>query len=136
MKTRTRRWLARASFALALAAVALVVAVAGWRSLTLVVFAVIGVCIVLAGAYWFLAHRGVVRWLALVLVAAAPVLILVSYALARLLWGATVAGARRVLAAGLGRTALSTGGQDMVMPAVPAARPRRPFLIMNGRRGR
>ena len=36
MNVRTRRWLARASFALMLAAVALVLAVAGWRSLTLV----------------------------------------------------------------------------------------------------
>jgi diacylglycerol kinase family enzyme len=135
MKTRTRRWLARASFALVLAAVALVIAVAGWRSLTLVAFAVIGVCVVLAGAYWFLAHRGVLRWVALVLVVAAPVLILVAYAFARLLWVAIVAVALMVLAAGIGRTALSSGGQDAEMPAVPAARPRRPFLIMNPRSG-
>ena len=39
MSTMTRRWLARASFGLLLAAVALVIAVAGWRSLALVVFA-------------------------------------------------------------------------------------------------
>jgi diacylglycerol kinase family enzyme len=131
MKVRTRRWLARASFALVLAAVALVLAVAGWRSLTLVAFAVIGVCVVLAGAYWFLAHRGVLRWIALVLVVAAPVLILVAYAFARLLWVAIVAVALMLLAAAIGRTALSTGGQDAAMPAVPAARPHRPFLIMN-----
>src|SRR6201995_3777487 len=135
MKVRTRRWLARASFALVLAAVALVIAVAGGGSLTLVAFAVIGVCAVLAGAYWFLARRGVLRWIALVLVVAAPVLILVAYAFARLLWVAIVAVALMVLAAGIGRTALSTGGQDAAMPAVPAARPRRPFLIMNPRSG-
>jgi diacylglycerol kinase family enzyme len=135
MKVRTRRWLARASFALVLAAVALVIAVAGWRSLTLVAFAVIGVCVVLAGAYWFLAHRGVLRWIALILVVAAPVLILVAYAFARLLWVAIVAVALMVLAAAIGRTALSSGGQDAAMPAVPAARPRRPFLIMNPRSG-
>ena len=81
MNVRTRRWLARASFALMLAAVALVLAVAGWRSLTLVALSVIGVCAVLAGAYWFLANRGVLRWIALVLVVAAPVLILVAFAL-------------------------------------------------------
>ena len=63
MNVRTRRWLARASFALMLAAVALVLAVAGWRSLTLVAFAVIGACAVLAGAYWFLANRGALRWI-------------------------------------------------------------------------
>ena len=63
MTTMTRRWLARASFALMLAAVALLLAVAGWRSLTLVALAVIGVCAVLAGGYWFLANRGLLRWL-------------------------------------------------------------------------
>ena len=61
---KTRRWLARASFALMLAAVVLI-GVAGWRSLALVAFAAIGVCAVLAGGYWFLAHRGVLRWIAL-----------------------------------------------------------------------
>src|SRR6201995_1326076 len=135
MKVRTRRWLARASFALMLAAVALVIAVAGWRSLTLVAFAVIGVCVVLAGAYWFLARRGVLRWVALVLVVAAPVLILVAYAFARLLWAAIAAVALLVLAAGIGRNSPIGGGQDAEMPAVPATRPRRPFLIMNPRSG-
>ena len=40
-----------------------------------------------------------------------------------------------VAAAGTGRAALSTGGQDAAMPTRPAARPRRPFLIMNPRSG-
>ena len=102
MNVRTRRWLARASFALVLAAVALVLAVAGWRSLTLVAFAVIGACAVLAGAYWFLANRGVLRWIALVMVVAAPVLILLAFAHAHLLWVAVVAVALIVLAAGIG----------------------------------
>jgi len=38
-------------------------------------------------------------------------------------------------AAGTARAALSTGGQNTAMPARPAARPRRPFLIMNPRSG-
>ena len=58
MKTTTRRWLARASFALIIAAVALVLAVAGWRSLALAGLTAVGACAVLAGAYWFLANRG------------------------------------------------------------------------------
>jgi diacylglycerol kinase family enzyme len=135
MSVMTRRWLARASFALMFAAVVLLLAVAGWRSLALVAFAVIGVCAVLAGGYWFLAHRGVLRWAALVLVVGAPVVILVVFARASLLWAAVVAVALMVLAAGTARAALSTGGQDAAMPAVPAARPRRPFLIMNPRSG-
>jgi diacylglycerol kinase family enzyme len=135
MNVTTRRWLARASFALMLAAVALVIAVAGWRSLAVVALNVIGVCAVLAGAYWFLANRGVLRWVALVLVVAAPVLILVAFALANLLWVAIVAVALMLAAAGTARAALSTGGQDGGMPAVPAVPPRRPFLIMNPRSG-
>ena len=135
MTTTTRRWLARASFALMLAAVVLLLAVAGWRSLALVGFAVIGVCAVLAGGYWFLANRGVLRWVALVLVVAAPVVILVAFARAGLLWEAVAAVALMMLAAGTARAALDTGGQDAAMPAVPAARPQRPFLIMNPRSG-
>ena len=135
MTTMTRRWLARASFALMLAAAVLVLAVAGWHSLALIAFAAVGVCAVLAGGYWFLANRGVWRWMALALVAAAPVLILVVFARASLLWVAVVAVALMVAAAGTARAALSTGGQDAAMPARPAARPRRPFLIMNPRSG-
>ena len=135
MTTKTRRWLARASFALMLAAVALVLAVAGWRSVTLVLLAAVGVCAVLAGGYWFLANRGVRRWLALVLVVAAPVLILVAFVLHSLLWVAVVAVALMVAAAGTARAALGAGGQDAAMPARPAARPQRPFLIMNPRSG-
>ncbi len=135
MNVTARRWLARASFALMLAAVALVLAVAGWRSLALVALNVIGVCAVLAGAYWFLANRGVLRWMALVLMIAAPVLILVTFALDSLLWVAVAAVALMVAATGTARAALSAGGQDGGMPAGPAARPRRPFLIMNPRSG-
>jgi diacylglycerol kinase family enzyme len=135
MNATTKRWLARASFALMLAAVVLVLAVAGWHSLALVGFAAIGVCAVLAGGYWFLANRGVLRWLALVLVIAAPVVILVAFVAASLLWVAVVAVALMVAAAGTARAALSTGGGNAAMPALPAARPRRPFLIMNPRSG-
>ena len=135
MTTTTRRWLARASFAVMLAAVALLLAVAGWRSLTLAALAVIGVCAVLAGGYWFLANRGVLRWLALVLVVAAPVLIVVAFAWHHLVWVAVVAVGLMVAAAGTARAALSTEGREAAVPAVPAARPRRPFLIMNPRSG-
>ena len=135
MNVKTRRWLARASFALMFAAVVLVLAVAGWRSLTLVVFAAIGVCAVLAGGYWFLANRGLFRWLALVLVIAAPLLILVAFAWHHLVWVAVVAVALMLAAAGAARAALRTDSQDAAMPTVPAARPRRPFVIMNPRSG-
>jgi diacylglycerol kinase family enzyme len=135
MTMRERRWLARAAFGLVLAAVVLVLAVAGWRGLAMVGLAAIGVCVVLAGGYWFLAHRGVVRWLALILVIAAPVLILVTFALHTLLWVAIVAVALLALAAVSGRMALRTGGAQTAAPAVRTTRPQRPFLIMNPRSG-
>jgi len=131
----TRRWLARASFALLLAAVALALAVAGWRSLTLLVVAAVGVCAVLAGGYWFLANRGVLRWLALVLMIVAPVLILVAFAWQHLVWVAIGVVALMLAAAATARTALSAGAQNAAPPTVPAARPRRPFVIMNPRSG-
>jgi diacylglycerol kinase family enzyme len=123
------------SLVLMLGAVVLVLAVAGWRSLTLVAFAAIGVCAVVAGAYWFLSSRGPVRWMALVLAVAAPVLILVSFALASLLWVAVVAVALMVLAAAAAKAALTTGDKNAAMPTAAAARPRQPFLIMNPRSG-
>ena len=120
MTITTRRWLARASFALMLAAVVLVLAVAGWRSLALVAFAVIGVCAVLAGGYWFLANRGLLRWLALVLVIAAPVLILVAFALHHLLWVAVVAVALMLCAAADREGRAGTGGGTR--PCLPSRR--------------
>jgi predicted MFS family arabinose efflux permease len=108
--------------ALMLAAVALVLAVAGWHSLTLIAFGAIGVCAALAGGYRFLANRGVRRWIALALVVAAPVLILVAFTRARLLWASIVAVALMAAAAGTARTALSTGRQDAAMPARQLAR--------------
>ena len=135
MSVMTKRWLARASFALMLVAVVLVLAVAGWRSLTLTAFTALGVCAVVAGAYWFLANRGVLRWLALVLVVAAPVGILVVFAWHHLLWVAIVAVALMLCAAGIAKIALRTDGEDAGMLAAQAARPQHPFLIMNPRSG-
>ncbi len=129
-----QRWLARSSFLLMLAAAALLLAVAGWRTLTMILLTVLGVCAVLAGAYWFLANRGVVRWLALALVLAAPAGILVLFAWHHLVWAAAVAVALMLLAAGAARMALDTGGGE-AMPASHGVHPRQPFLIMNPRSG-
>jgi diacylglycerol kinase family enzyme len=135
MSVMTKHWLARASFALMLAAVVLVLAVAGWRSLTLIGWTVLGVCALMAGVYWFLANRGVLRWLALLLVVAALAGIVVAFAWRHLLWVAIVTVALMLGAAAIAKIALRTDGEDKGMPAAPAARPRRPFLIMNPRSG-
>ncbi len=131
----TKRWLARASFLLMLAAAGLLLGFAGWRSLTLVVFSVAGLCAVLAGGYWFLAHRGLTRWAALLLVIAAPVGILTAFALHSLLWVAIVAVALMLAAVGTARIALRSGPDSQADSGVPAAPPQRAFLIMNPRSG-
>jgi diacylglycerol kinase family enzyme len=88
-----------------------------------------------AGGYWFLAHRGVLRWVALAVVVLAPVTVLVIFALHGLLWVALVAVALIVLAAGAGRRALVLVAGDPGMPSREAAPPQRAFLIMNPRSG-
>jgi hypothetical protein len=52
-----RRWLARPAFVLLLAA-AVVIGFAGLASVVVVSVGAAGVCLVVAGGYWFLAHRG------------------------------------------------------------------------------
>jgi diacylglycerol kinase family enzyme len=129
------RWLARAAFLLVLAAVANMIGFAGLASLAMVAVGAAGACLVLAGVYLFLAHRGVVRWLALAVVVLAPVTVLVIFTMHRLLWVALVAIALIALAAGAGRRALAPAAADPGMPAREVPPPRRAFLIMNPRSG-
>ena len=54
-----RRWLARSAFVLLLASAVVMIGFAGPASVAMVVVGAIGACLVVAGGYWFLAHRGV-----------------------------------------------------------------------------
>jgi diacylglycerol kinase family enzyme len=128
------RWLARAAFLLVLAAVANMIGFAGLASLAMVAVGAAGACLVVAGCYLFLAHRGVVRWLALAVVVLAPVTVLVIFTMHRLLWVALVAVALIALAAGAARRALAPAA-DPGMPAREVPPPRRAFVIMNPRSG-
>jgi hypothetical protein len=67
-KLISARWLARAAFALVLAAAADLVGFADLASLAMVAVGAVGACLMLAGGYWFLAHRGVLRWVAFAVV--------------------------------------------------------------------
>jgi diacylglycerol kinase family enzyme len=129
------RWLARLSFVLLVAAAAVLIGFAGLHSLAMVGVGALGVCAVVAGGYWFLANRGVVRWLALALVIAAPIAILVLFGWKHILWVAIVSVALGVLAVVTAKASLSMGGQDAVMPSYPAAPPKRAFIVMNPRSG-
>ena len=130
-----KRWLARLSLVLMLAAAAVLIGFAGLRSLALVGIGVLGVCVVLAGGYWFLANRGVLRWLALALVILTPIAILVLYGWKHLIWVAVLSVVLALLAVVAARASLSTGGADTAMPTYPASPPKRAFIVMNPRSG-
>ncbi len=130
----SQRWLARLAVLLIAAALAILIAFAGLRSLALVLIGAVGLCVMLAGSYWFLSNRGLVRWLALALALIAPAAVIVAYARRGILWVAIVAVVALVLAVISAGTAMgsvvTTPGEER-----PAGRPTRPFLIMNPRSG-
>lgn len=133
---RRQRWLARASFLLAAVAAAIMIGFAGLRSVALVGIGAGAACLLAAGAYWFLARRGLRRWLALAVVIAVPIAVLVVYIWASLLWVAVTSVAVMMLSAGTGRLALRPGDGAQPAPAhTAAAAPQHPFLIMNPRSG-
>ncbi len=133
-KVVSARWLVRAALLLVLAAAADLVGFADLASLAMVGVGAVGVCLMLVGGYWFLAHRGVLRWLALGVVIAAPVAVVVIFIVHGLLWEALVAVALIVLAVGAGRRALTPAAAP-AMPSLAVAPPQHAFLIMNPRSG-
>lgn len=133
--SRAQVWLARSALAAAVAAVAVLVAFAGLRSLSLVLVGIAGIAVFLAAAYWFVSRRGVLRWAAAVVAVASPVLVLVLYVRADLLWVALLSLAAAVLAHVAAQAALTVGQEDQGMRPYPARRPERPFLVMNPRSG-
>jgi diacylglycerol kinase family enzyme len=133
--TRRQSWLARLSFVLAFLAVAVVAAFAEWKSLVMFAVGLAAAAASLTSAYFVLSRRGVLRWLALAVFAAAPVTVLVLYAFANLLWVAAVSAAAWLLAGVTARAALAGDKADWRMPEFAAAPARHPFLIMNPRSG-
>ena len=129
------RWLARSAFALMLAAVAVLIGFAERRGLAMIVIGVIGAVLVVAGVYTFLAHRGMLRWIAAAVVVLTPVAILVLFALHHLIWVALVSIALIVLAGAAGRQALTPAAASADMPSHKVPPPKRAFLIMNPRSG-
>jgi hypothetical protein len=101
-----RRWLARSAFVLLLAAAAVMIGFAGLESVAMVAVGAVGACLLAAGAYWFLAHRGLLRWLAFALVIVAPIAVLVVFAVYHLLWVGLVSVALVAAAIAVARLAL------------------------------
>jgi diacylglycerol kinase family enzyme len=130
-----RRWLARSVFVLMLAAAAVLIGFAGLQSLGMVGIGAVGAGLILAGGYWFLAHRSVLRWLAFGLVVLTPIAILVVFALNHLIWVALAAIGLILLAAAAAQRALAPGPGATGMPVHEVPPPKRAFLIMNPRSG-
>ncbi|MFF7177567.1 diacylglycerol kinase family protein [Streptomyces sp. NPDC008121] len=95
----------------------------------------LGLALCAVGAWWFVAHRGLVRLAGAVLTVGAPVAVLVLFAhdglwltalVLLLCWGAALA---------LARAALRRSRPRRSTPARAAPRPRRPVLIMNPKSG-
>jgi diacylglycerol kinase family enzyme len=129
------RWLARSAFALMIASAAVLIGFAELAGLVMVAVGVIAVCVVVAGGYWFLAHRGVLRWMALGLAIAVPVAVLVLFAVNRVIWVALASIVLLLLAAGAARLALKPAAADPAMPIREVPPPKRAFLIMNPKSG-
>jgi diacylglycerol kinase family enzyme len=90
----------------------------------------------IVAGYFFLARRGLWRWLALAVFVLAPVAVVLVFAFTGLLWVAVASAAAWLLAALTARSALTVDGADWRMPEYPAQPPaRHPFLIMNPRSG-
>jgi diacylglycerol kinase family enzyme len=134
--SRSQRWLARLSLVFACLAVVIVGVFAGLRSIAALVVGLGAAAVSLAAAYVFLSRRGVLRWLALVLFAMAPIAVLVVYAFSGLLWVAAASAAAWLLAGLSARAALAGDTADWRMPeSAVATRAAHPYLIMNPKSG-
>jgi diacylglycerol kinase family enzyme len=132
---RGQRWLARLAFAAAFAAVAVILLTGALRSLTALLVGFAGLAVGCAAAWWFLAHRGAVRWLACAVLIAAPVAVIVVYVAAGLLWEIVLSVVLAAAAVAAGRAALRSGRPPAKPREDAAAAQRQPFVIMNPRSG-
>jgi diacylglycerol kinase family enzyme len=127
----TQRWLARLAFILAAAATALVLVVGVLVGVLLLAVAAAGMAVGLAGAWWFLAHRGLWRWLAGALVVLAPLTVAILFARNRLIWVVVVFALLWAAALAAGRRALGTAGAPAAPVEYSSPAPLHPYLIMN-----
>lgn len=130
-----RRWKARLALLAGAAAMVVLLLFAGLRGFALVGVGLAGLAATAAGVWWVLAHGGLVRAFALLLVVAAPVTVLLVYAFAGLLWVVLVSMALWAVAVSVGRDALVQEAAPAGFAERRAEPPRRPFLIMNPRSG-
>jgi hypothetical protein len=120
---RSRRWLARLAFAAAIAAVVVPLLFGGLKGIAALLLGLLGLAVGCAAAWWFLAYRGVVRWLAFALLVAAPVFVIVVYIVDRLVWEVALGVVLAAAAVAAGRTALAGGHTPAGPPEYGMRRP-------------
>jgi diacylglycerol kinase family enzyme len=134
--TVAQRWQARLALAAAAAAVLVPLVAIGFRaSLAVTLTGVVGLAVAAAGVWWALTHKGLVRWLAVAVAVAAPLVVLVTYTSRGLLGVVLVAIGLLVGAVAAGRAALRGDAVPEKMREHDAPPPQRPYLIMNPRSG-
>jgi diacylglycerol kinase family enzyme len=120
----------------AAAAVLVPLLAVGYRaSLAVTVTGVVGLAVTLAGLWWAVTNKGLVRWLAVALAVLAPLVVLVLYTSRGLLWVVLVALGLLAVAVVAGRAALRGDAVPERMREHEVPPPRRPYLIMNPRSG-
>ncbi|MDC0765999.1 diacylglycerol/lipid kinase family protein [Streptomyces sp. HD] len=134
-RSAAQRWAARLALLVAAAAIALLLASAGVRSLALLGVGAAGLAVTAAALWWALSRHGLARALAAALAALLPLAVLGSYATVGLLWAVLATLALWVVAALIGRAALGADRTPAAPRQHPAAPPTAPFLIMNPRSG-
>jgi diacylglycerol kinase family enzyme len=132
--TASQRWLARGAFVAWIAAIVVLIGTEGAIGLTLLVVGLIGAVAVLVGGYWFLAKRGIGRWLGLAVALGAIVAVLVIFMWRDALIVAVVTVALLALGGAAARAAMRHRTPEW-MPTVRTPPPLRPFLVMNPRSG-
>ncbi|ABG94918.1 conserved hypothetical protein [Rhodococcus jostii RHA1] len=134
--TGARRWWARAAFALAILAVAVPLISAGLLSTVgSLLVGIGGVTVLVAALYWFLASRGVLRWISLTIAMLSPIVVLVLFIRAHLLAEVVASIVLALLTVPCARAALRGRISDTAVREVPAPPVRHPVLIMNPHSG-
>ncbi len=132
--TAAQRWLAWLSLLAALAAIAVLV-VGGTKSVGVLICGVVGLALTLAGGWWFLSNRGLVRWIGAAVAIAAPVFVIVLYISRHVLWAVLLLVVLIAVSVAAGRAAMMRARPPAGMPERQTSPPHHPFLIMNPRSG-
>src|SRR3954452_22016722 len=126
---RSQRWMARLAWLTVLVACLVLLGAAGlFGSIALLLAGAVAAGACLAGAWWFLTHRGLLRWIAAVVVVGAPIAVAVMFAHAGLIWALVVFGALWMAALPAARFAL-THPDPAAAPEREVEAPKRPFVI-------